>query len=248
MRQLIQSIVILGLSLACVRAEDIPIFRPALIGSGPDAIINRLDTKALIAKGQKDAAIMFSCAIDKEGTVLASTAYRGTPESKLLETEVLRCLTNAKMIPAIYKKQNVGVFYYGTATFSVLQGKPRLRIFANQETEELKREADFVGPQPVIGGDSQFTGLHYPSDPTAVRVHGVVEVALNISAAGEMQGINVTTEDPPFLGFASLAVEDFTGARFIPAFRNGKPAACQITLPLHYLPGAVIRADADLQD
>src|SRR5205809_6423128 len=39
----------------------LPEFRPALIGTGPDSLINRIDTADLIKKGQKDGAVMFSC-------------------------------------------------------------------------------------------------------------------------------------------------------------------------------------------
>ena len=248
MRFLARFILAFALTTACARADDAPVFRPALIGNTPDAIINRIDTKRLIADGQKDGIIMFSCAVDKSGAVVTSVAYRGTPETKLLETEVLRCLTNAKMIPAIYKRRAVGVFYYGTVVFSILDGKPRLRIFANQETTEIQREADFIGPQPVIGGDSQFTGIHYRVDKTAVRVRGLVELAINVSAAGELAGMSVATEDPPFLGFGTIAVEDFSGARFVPAFRDGQPVPCAVTIPLHYLPGIVIRADQNEQN
>lgn len=245
MRPLARFIFAVAFTTACLRADDLPAFRPALIGNGPDAVINRIDTKALLANGQKDAAVMFSCAVDKAGDVVTSVAYRGTPDSKLLEAETLRSLTNAKMIPAIYKKQPVGVFFYGTVLFRVVDGKPRLRILSNQETTELEREADFVGPQPVIGADSQFTGVHYRVEKTAVRVRGVVELAMNVSPTGELAGMSVATEDPPFLGFGSIAIEDFTGARFIPAFRDGKPVPCAVTLPVHYLPGIVIRADTN---
>src|SRR5438270_9169376 len=102
MRHVFLLLFLASISFGSARAEELPAYRPALIGNAPDAIINRIDTKTLIAKGQKDAAIMFSCAVSGDGSVLSSAAYRGTPDSKLLEQEVLRCLTGAKLIPAIY--------------------------------------------------------------------------------------------------------------------------------------------------
>ena len=40
-------------------------------------------------------------------------------------------------------------------------------------------------------------------------------------------------EDPPLLGFGGAAMADFANAKFIPAFRNGQPVACQVMLPIY---------------
>jgi Gram-negative bacterial TonB protein C-terminal len=215
-------------------AEDVPEFRPALIGRSPGRIINRIDENLLIKAGQKSAMIMFFALVDKDGTVKTSSTYRGTPDSKLLEQELQRVLTDAKMIPAIRNHEPVAVFYYATAVFQVIDQKPHLRIFANQEANELKTENDFVGPQPCLGADSKFDGVHYP--PQSVPVSAAVELSLKIDAAGNLQEAKVVKEDPPLLGFGDAALADFAKAKFIPAFRNGQPVACQITLPVYYLP------------
>jgi Gram-negative bacterial TonB protein C-terminal len=217
-------------------AEDLPLLRPALIGKSPDAIVNRIDENLLLKAGQKSALIMFFSLVDKDGVVKWSSTYRGTPESKLLEQEVQRALTNAKMIPAVRNHQPVEVFYYGTVVFQVINDKPRLRLFANQEAKELSTENDFVGPQPCIGGDSNFAGLHYPTSTTPVAINGLVELSLKIDAAGNLQEEKVLKEDPPLLGFGDAAMADFAHAKFIPAFRNGQPVACEVMLPVYYVP------------
>jgi len=215
-------------------AEDLPAFRPALIGTSPEAIINRIDENVLLKAGQKKALIMFFALVDQDGTVKSSSTYRGTPESKLLEQELQRALTNAKMIPAIRNHEPVAVFYYATVVFQVVDDKPRLRIYANQEASELRTENDFVGPQPCLGADSKFDGLHYP-EGLPVKVNGAVELSLKIDAAGNLQEEKVLKEDPPLLGFGDAAKADFANAKFIPAFRNGQPVACQVMLPVYYL-------------
>ena len=215
-------------------AEDLPTYRPALIGKAPDAIINRIDENLLLKAGQKKALIMFFALVDKDGSVKSSSTYRGTPESKLLEQELQRALTNATMIPAIRNHEPVAVFYYATVVFQVIDDKPRLRIYANQEASELRTENDFVGPQPCLGADSIFDGLHYP-DGLPVKVNGAVELSLKIDAAGNLQEEKALKEDPPLLGFGDAAMADFANAKFIPAFRNGQPVACQVILPVYYL-------------
>jgi hypothetical protein len=237
MRRIIFFLALMVLARQLALAQDLSEFRPALIGRSPGAIINRIDTKMLIAAGQKDAAVMFCAVIEKNGDVVWRATYRGTADSKLLDQEVQRALLNGKMIPAIRNRQLVSVFYCGTVTFSVIDKKPRLRIFANQEAAELKSENDFIGPQPCLGGDSKFSGLHYPAGSDApLPVSGAVELRLKIDAQGNLLEKKVVFEDPPLLGFGQSAMDDFADAKFIPAFRNGQPVVCEITLPLYYKP------------
>ena len=214
----------------------LPEFRPALLGTGPDSLINRIDTADLIKKGQKDAAIMFSCLVAPTGDIVRSGAYRGTPGSKLLSEEVLKRLVKAKFIPAVHNHQPVIAVFYGTVTFAVVNGKPRLRIFSNQQLDELKKENDFIDPQPYVGPGSKFTGIHYPDTGTTVRLTGVVELALEVDAVGNLKNMRIVTEQPPYLGFGQAALSDFNGAKFIPAFRNGKPVDSKVKVPIYYKP------------
>ena len=219
-------------------AAALPMYRPVLLGQGPKSLIDRIDTQDLIRKGQKDALIMFNSSVKKDGGVEWSAIYHGTPDSDLLKQELQKRLSPAsdpKFIPAVYNHQPVDAIYYGTVTFAVVNGKPRLRIFSNQEAGELAKEHDFIGPQPFYGSESKFTGFHYPPPQTArVPVDGNVELKMKIDANGNLQEMNVVSENPPLLGFADAALSDFRNAKFIPAFRDGKPIACEVTLPVFY--------------
>ena len=212
----------------------LPEFRPALIGTAPNALINTIDTADLIKKGQKEAAVMFSCLVAPTGDVVRSGAYRGTRGSALLEQELLKRLANAKLIPAIHNHQPIIAIFYGTVKFAVVNGKPRLRIFANQELDELDKESDFIDPQPYVGQDSKFTGLNYPETGTTVQLTGVAELALNVDARGNLKSMHVVSEEPPLLGFGKAAITDFNGAKFIPAFRNGQPVESNVKIPVYY--------------
>lgn len=210
--------------------------RPALLGTGPNSVINRIDTQDLITKGQKDGSIMFCCSVRPTGEILNTWTYRGTPGSTLLEQEVVKRLDQASFVPALHNREPVHVLFYGTVTFAIVNGKPRLRIFANQEAAELKKESDFIGPQPYVGRDSKFEGLHYPADVVGVQVSGLVELAMKVDAEGNLKDLQVVLEDPPLIGFRRAAAEDFRVASFIPAFRAGRPTECSITLPVYYEP------------
>jgi hypothetical protein len=215
---------------------ELPLYRPALLGIGPNSVINRIDTQDLIKRGQKDGSIMFCCSVTNTGAIANTWTYRGTPGSELLEQELVRRLDQAAFVPGIYNHQPVHLLFYGTVTFAVVNGKPRLRIFANQEEPELKKESDFIGPQPFTGRESKFEGLHYPDDVLEAQISGLVGLAMKIDADGNLKELAVVSEEPPLVGFRRAAAEDFRVAKFIPAFRDGKPVECSITLPVYYEP------------
>lgn len=217
-------------------SAELPKYRPAVMIPGPTSVINRMDTAALIRDGQKDASLYFCTAVNKLGEVLDTWTYKQSPDSKLLERELVRCLDGARFIPAVYDHEQVFVLFYGAVSFKVVDGKPRLRIFANQEPKEIEKESDFVGPQPFYGRGSKFEGLHYPADAVTSTLSGLVELAMKIDAEGKLKDLQIVSEYPPLVGFRRAAAEDFRVASFIPAFREGKPVECQITLPVYYEP------------
>jgi len=48
--------------------------------------------------------------------------------------------------------------------------------------------------------------------------------------------LQVVSEEPPFLYPGEAALSDFNGAKFLPAFRNGKPVDSKIKVPIYYKP------------
>ena len=73
---------LLFLALACLQliidqAEARPEMQPALIGNTPHSLVNRIDTKALVAQGQKSAVIMFQCYINQDGYLSARSCIVG---------------------------------------------------------------------------------------------------------------------------------------------------------------------------
>src|SRR5438132_11664821 len=107
--------------------------------------------------------------------------------------------TNPKFFPGIYNHMPVDAIYYGTVTFGIVNDKPRLRIFSNQEREELKKESDFIGPQPFWGGDSRFNGFHYPSARSVpVQVDGAAELEVQVDANGSWGDLQVRSGPPTF--------------------------------------------------
>src|SRR5438445_13380903 len=76
-----------GSATPAAQAAELPTFRPVVIGQGPNAVINRIDERDEVGHGQKDALIMFMCAVGKDGSGQCSATYRGTtdPDSRRQE-------------------------------------------------------------------------------------------------------------------------------------------------------------------
>ena len=59
--------------------SETPMYRPILLGKGPTALVNRINTDKLVKDGQKDGLVMFSCFVNKAGKMVVSAVYRPTP-------------------------------------------------------------------------------------------------------------------------------------------------------------------------
>ncbi|MGI8437903.1 MAG: energy transducer TonB [Chthoniobacterales bacterium] len=212
-----------------------PQFRPSVLGSGSDSLINRIDAKALLAKGQKDGAVMFCAEVAPNGDAVSAWTYRALPDTEALEAELNKALKGVKFTPPIYNYQPAHVLLFATVNFSAVN-RPHLQIFLNQDPKELKNANDFISPQPVIGADSGFQGLKPPKDGSPVPLTAVVDLELKVNKDGSMKSVEVLNEDPPLLNYGKAAMENFKNAKFIPAFRAGEAIDSDVALPVSYQP------------
>ena len=168
MKLLIRLLSTFVLAGACVLpgfAEPLPEFRPALLGHHRRSLVNLIDTQALMKRGQGNALVMFSCSINAQGFAGWSRCYRSSPDSELLQRELLARIDQAQFEPAVYRGAKVGVYLCGTANFFIKDGKPHLRIFLHQEDEDLLAGRDFVAPQFTFApGNMDYKGIFYPPD------------------------------------------------------------------------------------
>jgi TonB family protein len=229
---LLTSLAIVGSALA----ETLPDMHPALIGSGKEALINLIDTQKLMKNGQRVAAVMFRCSGLSNGRAGLFSFPSVTPGGERLRDEVRRCLYGAVFIPAVYNHQKVTAGFFGTAMFRVVDGKPRLRIFANQERSELATESDFIAPQLIAIPSHHYDPVADPrSFHSSADLPGSVEILLNVDASGRLKDLQLIKETPPGSKFSETALKALKQASYLPAFRNGKPV--DSTTHIHFLFG-----------
>ena len=215
---------------APLSAEDLPQIRPALIGSGPGSLVNLIDTQKLFEQGQRDAWVMFECAVLGDGIARGSDFFTASPDSRLLKNEIRRRLRQTRFIPAVYNHKRTWSWFAGTVVFVVVQGKPRLRIYAHQDLDEIKRGTDFVAPQMIDVPTNYYH--NFPKTPTAASrdyASAVVKLRHSVDANGKTTNVEVISEPPGYeMGDyfkKALPLLDFT-----PGYRNGRPTAATYTL------------------
>lgn len=134
-------------------------------------------------------------------------------------------------MPAVVNGMPRTAYMDGTVVFAIVNGKPHVRIFLNQDESELNNRTDFISPQLVFPpGNLKYKGIRYP--PSAPGVAGTAAITLDIDATGKVQSAKISYEYPPNLEFGVTAAGPLREANFIPAFRNGKPVACRYTMAI----------------
>ena len=214
---------------ANMSAENLPQIRPAMVGSGPESLVNRIDVNKLFAQGQRDAWVKFECAIMPDGMARGSDFFTASPEARLLKNELRSRLRQSMFVPAVYNHKRTYAWFSGTVLFVVKDGRPHLRVYANQDLDIIKSGADFVAPQ-LIAVPNHYL-MNFPKAPTGtVRddAAGVVRVRHSVDANGKTTGVEVISEPPGSQGGEYLK-KALPPLDFTPGYRNGIPSATSYT-------------------
>ncbi|HKQ37759.1 MAG TPA: energy transducer TonB [Verrucomicrobiae bacterium] len=205
--------------------------RPALMGGGPGSLVNLIDAQALFEKGQRDAWVMFECGVAPDGVAFGSDFFTASPDSRLLKNEIRKRLRRqARFIPAVYNHKRTSAWFAGTVVFVVANGKPHLRIYANQDLDEIRRGTDFVAPQFISVPNRDY--LNFPKFPTAAGgdyAAGVVKVRHSVDANGKTTDVQIINE-PAGYQVGDWLKKVLPRIDFTPGYRNGKPTATSYTL------------------
>lgn len=223
-RAFILSFLILA-SIQSVLAGELPDYRPALLGNHPRSLINLINAEGLMKRGQGNGMVMFNCGVNAGGYPFYGVAYRGTPNSELLRQELVHQIYQAQFEAAVFHHQHVGVYLAGTIVFAIQGGKPHVRIFLNQEEDDLKRGRDFIAPQfAFVVGNPKYKGIYYPGAPGQ---EGVAMLHLSVNEEGQVTGVSIGYEFPTGMKFGAAAASPIRDGLFIPGFRDGKRVACK---------------------
>jgi Gram-negative bacterial tonB protein. len=207
--------------------------RPALIGDGPKALINLIDTNKLVEKGQRDGLVMFKCYVDRSGKVSTYNVYRETPGSKLLKEELGTAIAASRFIPAVYNGKRTEVALVGTVVLLVTDGKPQLHVYMNQNHEDVSKGNDFVAPQLLMNSvDWTRNGNDLAAQKARVYgQNGWIELSITVDANGNQKDLQVVLEDPPGFGFGTVAMHAYAKANGFPVFAVDRLLIAALTTP-----------------
>jgi Gram-negative bacterial TonB protein C-terminal len=210
---------------------------PALVGNGPKSLVNMMSEKRLMARGQKDALLMFVCYVNPAGVVGGNMEYGETAGAKALKQEVRDAMVNCRFIPAIYHGSNTDVIFYGTVVFFIVNGQPHLRIYANQNKEDIRQGRDFIAPQ-MMPDSFHWENVAWSMERASINVqNGVVERMITVDVNGNPTKMKVIREDPKGYGFADALQKASQHAKYIPGYRDGRPVACTFYEPQYIVSG-----------
>ncbi|HEX4638699.1 MAG TPA: hypothetical protein VH170_04360, partial [Chthoniobacterales bacterium] len=201
---------------------------------------NMFNPQNVIKRGETHGALYFGCIIAPNGVPEHGNIWGNTDETKALRDELRIKLSQCRFIPAMYNHRNVYCWFQGTLAFSMTDGKPHVRIFANQQLSELQKESDFITPQiiSVPGHIYDFTKVKDPFGGWATADKPVVaDMSLSVDATGKVTDIHLKKVTPPDQQkYADTAVETLRQRTFLPAYRNGKPVDSTTDFRYYFVP------------
>jgi hypothetical protein len=204
-------------------AENLPEIRPALIGSHPNALVNLIDTKKVMQSGLTHGAVLFDAQVTPAGTCHNFDVYGGTAGTDALRQKIKIKIPRAIYIPAIFNHHNTYAWIDGTVTFSVLEGKPHLRIYLNQERSELVEGHDFIAPQTVYVTGHRYDHIKYPAGTWEYEQRpATFEVEMTVDATGKLLAVHASRDTADGKKYGDHAEKRLRNMTFLPAFRNGR--------------------------
>ncbi len=208
-------------------------FKPATIDGGPEAVMKFVKVQKLMERGQKDAVVMFDRVVltDKSIAIHALTTEitYASPGSGLFQDALLHALDAAYFTPALVDGKPTQVAFNGAATFSIKDGKPQLRVYANQEPNEIAAGHDFIAPQAIMTREKQPSVWEKELyNAKVLHKKGAAILSVSVDAAGKPTDVKVVSENPTGFNFGAAAARLTRESKFIPAFRDGKPVSCTV--------------------
>lgn len=221
--------------------QDSANVRPAMLASGGDSVAACLHYPPK-AKAKKDeAAIPFYCEVGADGKAAFITLF-GPEDKTAFRVALLKALSIGRFQPAMSGGKAVPVLLGGTAFFMFRDNAPIIAIsLSTADKEKTAALGNYIQPQ-MLSTNLQFRrklwrAQHDPDIHPSMGVspvHAGAVVVAQIDAQGEVVSTKILAESHPGASYGALLVKGFQGAKFIPAFSDGKPVAGQFDMIANY--------------
>src|SRR5204862_8294442 len=123
-----------------------------------------------------------------------------------------------KLTPTDRNHHNTYPSFVAPVPFSVIEGKPHFRVYANQQKSTLAEGADFVAPQSIYVASHTYDPRPRMKEAfgswSMEDVPGTVDLEVTVGAnGGQLKEVHVVQENPPGTGYGNSALnvlKDFT--------------------------------------
>lgn len=215
--------------------------RPAMLASGGDSVAACLHYPPK-AKAKKDeAAVPFYCEVGPDGKAAFISLF-GPEDKTAFRVALLKALSIGRFQPAMSGGKAVPVLLGGTAFFMFRDNEPVIAIsLSTADKEKTAALGNYIQPQMLSTNlafrrklwDAQHDPDIHPLMGVS-PVHAGAVVLAQIDAQGDVVSTKIVAESRPGAGYGTLLVKGFQGAKFIPAFSDGKPVAGQFDMIANY--------------
>lgn len=215
--------------------------RPAMLASGGDSVAACLHYPPK-AKAKKDeAAIPFYCQVGADGKLVFTSLF-GPEDKTEFRVALLKALDNGRFQPAMSGGKAVPVLLGGTAFFMFRGNEPIIAIsLSTANKEKTAALGNYIQPQMLTSTLEFRRKLWHAQYDTDIHplmgmwpVHPGAALLAQVDAQGNLVSTKILAESRPGIGYGTLLVKGFQGAKFIPAFSNGKPVAGQFDMIANY--------------
>jgi TonB family protein len=194
--------------------------RPALIGTGEDSLASLLKYPTEALDAGQTGMVQFNCDVAADGRAsnvqIVAAPQLGGPFARAVE----QAMKTARFEPARLEGKAVAVTVPVTVLFLTGKEQPVIAIYLNHSIADVEAKKNYIARQPLL---DQPYRPDYPIPADRAGRGGRIEVSYCLDTDGRMKDLKVLEETPAGYGFAASVTDALRKARYIPAFRDGKP-------------------------
>ncbi len=220
--------------------------QPAMIAQGGDSVAAKLHYPEKAKAEKKEAAVQFYCEVNIDGhtrhrTIIAEDTYG--PFYRVVQ----KAIQQGRFTPARVSGKPVQVMIGGTVQFLSSKGQSTIVVsLATANKERAAGHGNYIQPQMLRSyKDLERKIWTWKNSIILGSMYPAAEVMMDVDANGNLAGTKITHESIKGGGLGAVLVKACEGAKFIPAYDNGKRVAGQMNLPMNYK--EVVDPDSDTQ-
>jgi len=124
----------------------------------------------------------------------------------------------------------------GTVFFLMPKGQPTILVtMATADKTKAAAGRNYIQPQMLASFDDLERKMYtWRSLVTQYSAFPSAEVMCTVDANGNLSGTKIVNESKANSGLGAVAVKACEGAKFVPAFDNGKPVPGQFNLAVDF--------------